>query len=284
MKNKKWTWIVAAIVAVVLIAGFSVVGVVEWDQAAHEKQLEENDLFFERKDAPETRMFAPKTAKQGETKEKILTYKKTTKSTKDNVLDIYVDEEQVEYTYNKNGKLVGMIDRKAMDSETETKGKTITEEQAKTIAYQKGIELYGAEFKAFSLEIFRKQQDTRNYYITYAIRYGENGYVLGPDITFTVTETGAFYGSSNGNTDEYAAFDEQLLKSFTKADVDAEVDRLIKKHNGDSMESYEIDGYRLKYESGKYYLDVSVYLEFMVDEELGITTVDMETIRYEFPQ
>ena len=209
-------------------------------------------------------------------KSKTLSYKQTMVLSKGQQLDVYVDKEDIEYRYNQEGKLQSICNRAALFEENEYG--PISEEQAIGIAREEGAFLYGNEFEDFSLEACKKK-DTGSYDVSFSIRYGEGGYILGPTISFTITESGELFGSVNRNSQHYNDFDVRLLNTFKNSDVEASIKQQVREKHGDMLKTFSIVGIQLMYdyEGGKYILSNTVNIE-------RTDYVDVEVYYYDFPQ
>lgn len=250
MKNKK-VLTISLIAAAVALASFACVAVIQAQKKEPPKEtpLGESGLYTKKEEAP-----GPKVYAEGTANEKVLKYEKTMHLSDGQTMDIYLDAEGKQYRYDEAGVLKGITERS--DDEVKSNADEIDEATAKKLSAEYGKELYGEEFEKFSYETYYIMA-TGTRYISYSKRYGEGGYILGPTISFMLKEDGELYNTNNLNSAEYDAFNAQKL-TFKKADVDRFIEQEIKALNKGKETAYTVSKYQLKWEDGKYYLQIVV--------------------------
>ncbi len=279
---KKRIWIPLGIFAgAILLFGLIMATAPYWGKAAQQEESAAADQLVEKEETP-----APDLPKKPE-KEEIYNPEQPEKEEKpiSGQLEEPNQEEDIKGDYD--SKYDSPDDTLPPKSET-----PITKEQAIAIARAQGVIRYG---KAFELYRFQDHisNESKKHSVSFCCYIGEENYILASTIDFNITEYGELESCRRTGWEEYLEFDHDLLKTFSKKDVEAFAERKMQEQYGNES-SYEIKNISVSlkqdYENDKFYLDV--YLSIHVQPQTqnskpGAVIMPYATtcsLRYDFPQ
>lgn len=195
-----------------------------------------------------------------------LTYSETmTKSDGTRKL-LYLDGEDNEYYFNAEGEFVGMnmniANYSAATLEAREKGtvQRITEPEAIAIAEETMKENFGSRIDGFELEETISDDSDGSYTVFLVQRLGEGKFINGLRCHATVLADGTVY-SCKMNDNAIDGFDESRLNGFSREEITRDVGQRTKELYGESLESFEVDGFDLVNIDGTYYIRVGVMSE-----------------------
>ncbi len=164
----------------------------------------------------------------------------------------------------------------------------VTKEQAIEIAREHGVTRYGKEFELYRFEkCSLSRQEPNEYEVLFHHYIGEEEYILASSIRFQVEKYGAVSGIRFGWI-EYSEFDQELLKSFSKKDVEAFAEQTVQEKYGDELSRapyemhYNSISLERDYDENVYYLDI--YLSFILEYATDANRPFSCRLRYDFPQ
>ncbi len=251
---KKNVWIPLGILAgAILLFGLIMASAPRWGKAAQQEESAAADQLVEKEETP-----APEQSKEPAQKEEFVKG------------DDHSEDE---------------LSNETLPSENKT---PVTKEQAIEIAREHGATRYGKEFELYRFEkCSYATQEPNEYEVWFHHYIGEEDYILASTIRFQVEKYGAVGGIRFGWI-EYSEFDQELLKSFSKKDVEAFVEQTVQeKYGGEVMgEPYEMHYNSISlerdYDENVYYLDI--YLSLVIVYQSDTIRSFPFHLRYDFPQ
>lgn len=194
--------------------------------------------------------------------EKKLTFlRKETMSLNDYV-DIYVDDKENEYSFDKSGDIISFSlgDSEFMKVTGDLKGKEIvvdTSEKAAEFAKKYALTLFGDEVKSYSLKDARFISGLNSYQVVFAEYFGEENFIEGKSYFITVFTDGTIANCVlSGKL--YADFDKSIVEDITKNKIDLYVNNQLRSVYGDSMDSYEISTVSIENNGEDYHLKLLI--------------------------
>lgn len=190
---------------------------------------------------------------------------------------LYLDGENNEYYFDADGKFIGMnmniANYSAAMLEAREKGtvQRITEPEAIAIAEQTMKENFGSRIDGFELEETISDDSDGSYTVFLAQKLGDGKFVTGSRCYATILADGTVY-SCKMREDDFEDFDENRLKGISKEEIEKDLEQKTKELYGESLESFEIDGYDLVKIDGKYYIRVCVLSELYFDGDRSSET------------
>jgi hypothetical protein len=240
-----------------------------------------------RTNAPLTRTY--KTS-DGETI--LLNYLETVDSVAYNDCDVYVDGNGNRYTYDFEGKLMGILyaSGTSADLTDNRDGKNtilgeIDLDDAKVIAENYAKQLYADRFDG--MEYYSDRiTGTGNYNVTFAKTYGKDNFLCGKYCSVTVNENGKVIDCSMLAEYDMTGFDVKLLDNLTREDVDEYVAEGCEKLFGEAKD-VRVNSYELVEKDGELCVQTTVVLnvskypsadaieEYRIDFAKGATNMDL---------
>ena len=148
-------------------------------------------------------------------------------------VDIYVDSDGNQYTYNKSGKLISknivqgsdtLTKEEAMDkllSNKTDKKKKLQAEDDKIIkvAYEYAHNIFGDSINKMTDHSVSKSASGNQYYVKFEKKYGSGGFISGPFCAVVLTLDGEVTNCSMPQGEVPDDFDESLVKELKLEDV-----------------------------------------------------------------
>ncbi len=259
-------FVIPAIIILTIVAiGFSVyagVESIERKKIVHsEEEMISMHFPYEREEAePDKRVESPS---HGDVN---VTYKESQKQTAEDVIDIYTDENNVEYQVeSETGKVVGYFDNDSLKKEPEEekavsldetekiviKG-AVTEEQAIKIATAEAKRMYPEEYEKFPFSQIAKRVQDESYFVEFNEKWGKDDFAIARAIRVCVAKNGQIATCVMYNREALADVDESLLDGITMEHMEA----FIEEKYPDTP--FEILQVNVVNELGKYSLYVGV--------------------------
>ncbi|MBQ8892925.1 MAG: hypothetical protein IJ043_00770 [Clostridia bacterium] len=193
-------------------------------------------------------------------------------------MDVYLDENQNEYRFNKNGTLTGYFKTQYMD---EIKGAdSLSELKAIQIAKSHALELYGSILNDLPLDSCRYDESLAIYYILFSQKIGADDFITGAFCEIAVYTDGSIAYSNLINTEEFRDFDPACLSNVTLPVIDKYTYlQLNSIFPGNQMADYHIQQISLYKENDCYFLQIGI--EVILSEQNDQTHTVGQVIYYE---
>lgn len=184
-------------------------------------------------------------------------------------VDVYRDADGKEYLFEKDGTYIGLLST-PKDQTDESKYEVLTEDDICKIAKDYAVAMFGADIEKYTLTNVFYQELYDRYFITFAKKYGKDGFATGEVCKAVVGSDGTVQSCTTPNSSALEGFDPVLLDGITLDDVKEFADKQAA-DIFDSLISSELTGVSIVNKDGKYMLRITYH---HTAEQLDADTID----------
>lgn len=184
-------------------------------------------------------------------------------------VDVYRDADGKEYLFEKDGTYIGLLSTPNNQTD-ESKYDALTEDDICKIAKDYAVAMFGADIENYTLTNVFYQELYDRYFITFAKKYGKDGFATGEVCKAVVGSDGTIQSCTTPVGSALEGFDETLLNGITLDDVKEFAEKQAAEIF-DSLISSELIGVSIVNKDGKYMLRITYH---HTAEHLDQETVD----------
>ncbi len=214
-----------------------------------------------------------------------LTYSKSEIYESGKHVDVYVNSNGDEYSFNQAGEILSIdvsdetflsgVGNYVGDNPTTT---DLTEDIAIKIATQAARSQFGNRFNLLEFDSVRRDDTSKCFYVYFYQKIGDNKFINGIYAYVTIFPNGTVGNCCMENYDDLIDFDQSLLETLSEDSILYDINTQVESLYEEDLSNYTILGIQLKNDNGAYYVEVKTKSSF----DSGFSFVDI--FRYDLSE